>query len=116
MRSNPLVRVELQGIEMAKLSSINKNNRRMEKAKKQNAYRKQLRAASVNANLSDEERAEAFLKLQKLPRNGSISRVVRRCQLTGRPRGHLRKFGLSRIAFRELALQGKIPGVTKASW
>jgi small subunit ribosomal protein S14 len=101
---------------MAKLSSINKNNRRRAISEKHREARKALRAQSVNMNLSDEERAAAFLKLQKMPRNGSPIRVVNRCALTGRPRGNLKKFGLCRMAFRQLALDGKIPGVTKASW
>ncbi len=101
---------------MAKLSSINKNNRRREKATKHWKARRELRAKSLDLKLSDVEREAAFLKLQKMPRNGSPIRVVNRCAITGRPRGNLTKFGLSRIKFRELALRGKIPGVTKASW
>jgi small subunit ribosomal protein S14 len=101
---------------MAKLSSINKNNRRRATSTKHYKARKELRAQSLNPKLSEEERQAAFLKLQKMPRNGSPIRVVNRCAITGRPRGTLRKFGLSRIKFRELALAGKIPGVTKASW
>lgn len=101
---------------MAKLSSINKNNRRRALSTKHYKARKELRAKSIDTNLSDDERQAAFLKLQKMPRNGSPIRVVNRCAITGRPRGNLRKFGLSRIKFRELALTGKIPGVTKASW
>lgn len=101
---------------MAKISAVEKNNRKYALSTKHYKTRKELRKASVNMNLSEDERFEAQLKLQKMPRNGSPSRVVRRCQITGRPRGHLRKFGLSRIAFREMALRGLIPGVTKASW
>ena len=101
---------------MAKLSSINKNNRRREKAVRYRAHRTELRETAVNMKLSDEEREAAALKLQKLPRNTSMNRVITRCYLTGRPRGNLRKFGLSRMKFRELALRGLIPGVTKASW
>jgi small subunit ribosomal protein S14 len=101
---------------MAKLSSINKNNRRRALATKHYKARKELRALSLDPKLSDEDKATAFLKLQKMPRDGSPSRVVNRCLITGRPRGNLKKFGLCRIKFRELALTGKIPGVTKASW
>ena len=101
---------------MAKLSSIVKNERKMKLASKQRAKRDELRAAVVNENLSDEERDLAGIKLQKLNRNGCSARVRNRCVLTGRSRGYLRKFGLSRIKFRELASEGKIPGVTKASW
>lgn len=78
--------------------------------------RKELRVKALDAKLSDEERAEARKKLQKLPRNGSATRVRVRCSVTGRSRGNYRKFGLCRIKFREMALEGLIPGVTKASW
>lgn len=101
---------------MAKRSSIEKNNKRIKMSKRLGPYRAELRKIVANPNLSDEERYEAHLKLQKLPRDSSPSRVVSRCFVTGRPRGTLRKFGLSRIAFREMALHGKLPGVTKASW
>lgn len=101
---------------MATLSAINKNNRRRELSNKHRLARKELRATSVNMKLSDAERAEAFLKLQKMPRDGSPIRVVNRCRVTGRPRGNYQKFGLCRMVFRALALDGKIPGVTKASW
>lgn len=101
---------------MAKLSSINKNNRRREKSLRYREYRATLRDQVANMKLSDEDRATAALKLQKLPRDTSNLRVINRCEMTGRPRGNLRKFGLSRMKFRELALMGKIPGVTKASW
>lgn len=101
---------------MAKKSSIAKNERRKEKSNRQWEARRALRKKSVDMTLSDEERWEASKKLQTLPRDGSRARVVTRCYMTGRPRGVLRKFGLSRIAFRELALDGKIPGVTKSSW
>lgn len=79
-------------------------------------YRKVLRAQSINPNVPAEERYEAQLKLQKLPRDSSLSRTVRRCYVTGRSRGNLRKFGLSRLVMRDLALNGLLPGVTKASW
>lgn len=101
---------------MARLASIEKNNKRKKVSEKFWKLRRELREKSVNLSLSDEERAAAFLKLQKLPRNTSPCRVVNRCLLTGRPRGNYKKFGLSRLAFRQLALDGKLPGVTKASW
>lgn len=101
---------------MAKLSSINKNNRRRALSDKFGPYRTELRNKANNPHLPDEERATARLKLQKLPRDTSPCRVITRCSLTGRPRGNYRKFGLSRMAFRSLAHRGLLPGVTKASW
>jgi len=101
---------------MAKLSAIHKNERRRALAEKYGRYRTELRKKANNPNLSDEERAAARLKLQKLPRDTSPTRVTVRCYLTGRPRGNFRKFGLSRIAFRQLAHKGLLPGVTKSSW
>lgn len=101
---------------MAKTSAIMKNAKRKDKADRYWEYRKELRDKVVNMELSDDERYEAHIKLQKLPRDTSPHRVMNRCHLTGRPRGFLRKFGLSRIAVRELANQGKLPGVTKSSW
>ena len=101
---------------MAKKSSVLKNNYRKELANRYRKYRTELREKSVDMKLPDEVRQEAQLKLQKLPRDTSSCRVVSRCMLTGRPRGTLRKFGLSRLSFRQLAHAGKIPGVTKASW
>lgn len=101
---------------MARLASIEKNNRRKKLSSKLWKLRRELRARSLNQQLSEEERGASFLKLQKLPRDSSPARVINRCQLTGRPRGNYRKFGLSRLAFRQLALEGKLPGVTKSSW
>lgn len=101
---------------MAKKSSIEKNNKRKKMSEKYAAHRTELRNKVSNMNLSEEERFEAHLKLQKLPRDTARSRVITRCFVTGRPRGNLRKFGLSRISFREMALKGLLPGVTKASW
>lgn len=101
---------------MARKASIEKNNRKKAMAAKYFKHRTELREAAVNFKLSDEEREAARKKLQALPRNTSANRVTTRCELTGRPRGNYRKFGLSRIAFRQLALIGKLPGVTKASW
>jgi small subunit ribosomal protein S14 len=101
---------------MAKLSSILKNERRKAMAEKYGRYRTELRKKANNPNLSDDVRSEARLKLQKLPRNTSPIRTTVRCSLTGRPRGNYRKFGLCRMAFRQLAHRGLLPGVTKASW
>jgi small subunit ribosomal protein S14 len=101
---------------MARKASIEKNNKKKAISTKFWKFRKELREKAVNLTISDEERTEARNKLQALPRNTSPNRVTTRCQLTGRPRGNYRKFGLSRIAFRQLALDGKLPGVTKASW
>lgn len=101
---------------MARKAAIEKNNDKKAKSTKFWKYRVELREKAVNFSLSDEERAEARNTLQALPRNTSPNRVTTRCQITGRPRGNYRKFGLSRIAFRQLALDGKLPGVTKASW
>lgn len=101
---------------MAKLSSINKNERRKVLAEKYGRYRTELRNKANNPNVGEEDRAEARLKLQKLPRDTSPCRIITRCSLTGRPRGNYRKFGLSRMAFRSLAHRGLLPGVTKASW
>ena len=101
---------------MARKASIEKNNKRKKLAKKYFAHREELRSKAIDQKLSDEERALARKKLQDLPRDTSNCRAITRCELTGRPRGNYRKFGLSRMAFRALALDGKLPGVTKASW
>ena len=101
---------------MARLAAIKKNNRRKEKSSRYYKYRKELRAKSLDVKLSDEDRQAAFVKLQKLPKDTIPNRVITRCVVSGRPRGNYKKFGLSRIAFRALALIGKLPGVTKASW
>lgn len=101
---------------MARKASIEKNNKKKALAKKFFKFRVELREKAVNFKLSDEERDAARKKLQALPRNTSSNRVTTRCEITGRPRGNYKKFGLSRIAFRQLALDGKLPGVTKASW
>lgn len=101
---------------LARLASIEKNNRRKEKSSRYYKYRDELRAKAVDAKLSDEERFEARKKLQSLPKDTNPNRVITRCNLTGRPRGNYKKFGLCRLKFRELALEGKLPGVTKASW
>ena len=97
---------------MAKKSAIEKNERRKKMVAKYENTRRELREKVVNESLSDEERYAAHIKLQKLPRDGSRIRVRSRCYITGRSRGNLQKFGLSRIAFREMASSGLIPGVT----
>ncbi len=101
---------------MAKKSAIEKNNRRRKLAARDAAKRAALKATARDTSLPPEERFRAQLKLAKLPRNGAQVRVRNRCELTGRPRGYYRKFRLSRIALRELASSGELPGVTKASW
>ena len=101
---------------MARKAIIAKNNRKAALAEKQRETRKKLRKAVRNLNLTEEERFEAQLKLQRMSRFGSDVQVRNRCELTGRGRGYLSTFKLSRIAFRELALKGMIPGVTKSSW
>jgi small subunit ribosomal protein S14 len=101
---------------VARKASIEKNNRKKALGQKYMAFRKKLRDSAVDQTLTDEERALARHKLQALPRNTSIHRATVRCELTGRARGNYKKFGLSRMMFRKLALDGKLPGVTKASW
>jgi small subunit ribosomal protein S14 len=101
---------------MAKTSSVVKNNRRKAMALRHRPKRKELREAAINPNLSHDERETARKKLQAMPRNGSMTRVVNRCQITGRPKAVYRKYLLSRMQFREMAHQGLIPGVRKASW
>jgi small subunit ribosomal protein S14 len=101
---------------MARLSSVVKNKRKLEKAIRYYKHREELKDKSSDQSLTLEQRMEYRLKLNKLPRNSSLSRYKLRCELTGRPRGNYRKFGLCRLEFRKLALAGKIPGVTKASW
>lgn len=101
---------------MAKLSLINREAKRVKTAKKFAAKRAELKAIIDNAKLSDEERMEARLALQKLPRNASPCRQRNRCQITGRPRGVFSKFGLARGKLREIAMRGEIPGIVKASW
>ena len=100
---------------MAKLSSINKNNKRIKLSNKFYQKRKDLKKIVMNKNLTLEERFKAQQKLAKLPRNSAKSRVMNRCQITGRPHGVYRKLKISRIALRQLGLQGKIPGLVKSS-
>lgn len=101
---------------MPKTSAIKRNEKRKNLVAKFAAKRAELKAALVNPALSNEEFFAASKALQKLPRNSSPVRVRNRCSLSGRPRAFIRKYGVSRITFRELALNGKIPGVTKSSW
>jgi small subunit ribosomal protein S14 len=101
---------------MAKLSLINREEKRRNLAAKFAKKREALQAVINNASLSDGERYEARLKLQQLPRNAAPTRQRNRCEMTGRPRGVFRKFGLCRLKIRELAFKGEIPGVVKASW
>ena len=101
---------------MAKLSSINKNNRRMKLSDKHYEKRKKLKKIIMNKKLPLEERFKAQQKLSKMPRNSAKIRVMNRCQITGRPHGVYRKLKISRIALRQLGLQGKIPGLIKSSW
>jgi len=101
---------------MAKKSSVEKNKRRMRMVKQFAAKRARLKAVANDKALPIEERFAARLKLAELPRNSAPNRVRLRCELTGRPRGNYRKFKLSRIALRELASTGQIPGLVKSSW
>jgi small subunit ribosomal protein S14 len=101
---------------MAKLSLINRNLKRKKLVAKFAKKRAALEAVVDNSKASDEERYEARLKLQALPRNANPTRVRNRCALTGRPRGYFRKFGLGRNKLREYAMRGEVPGVVKASW
>ncbi len=101
---------------MAKLSLINRDIKRVKLAEKYAAKRTALKAIVDDASKSDEERYEARLKIQALPRNSNPTRQRNRCAITGRPRGVFRKFGLARNKLRELAMKGEIPGVTKGSW
>ena len=101
---------------MAKLSAINKNNRRIKLSNKFFSKRKKLKDIIMNKSLPLEERFKAQQKLSKLPRNSAKIRVMNRCEITGRPHGVYRKLKISRIALRQLGLQGKIPGLVKSSW
>tara|TARA_Y100001949_G_C15817076_1_gene256078 strand:- start:169 stop:474 length:306 start_codon:yes stop_codon:yes gene_type:complete len=101
---------------MAKLSAINRNKKRIKMSKRFEKKRKKLKQIIMNKKLSLEERFRAQLKLSKMPRNSSKTRVRNRCELTGRPHGVYRKLKISRIALRELTLSGKIPGMIKSSW
>ena len=101
---------------MAKKSMIAREHKRIKIVARYAEKRAALKAIMNDQNASSEERYEASIKFQKLPRNSSPSRIVRRCQVTGRPHAVYRKFGLSRIKLREAAMRGDIPGLVKSSW
>ena len=101
---------------MAKVSMIARENKRIKMVQKFAKKREELKKVISDMNLSDEERYEARLKLQKLPRDASPVRLHRRCQITGRPHAVYRRFGLSRNKLRELAMNGDVPGLVKSSW
>jgi len=101
---------------MAKVSMINRELKRAKTVKKYAAKRAALKAIIKNTNSTDDERWDAQLKLQKLPRNANPVRQVRRCSLTGRPHAVYRRFGLARTKLREAAMRGDVPGLVKSSW
>ena len=101
---------------MAKLSSINKNNKRIKLSNRYLNKRKKLKKIIMDKKIPLEERFKAQQKLSKMPRNSAKTRVMNRCQITGRPHGVYRKLKISRIALRQLGLEGKIPGMVKSSW
>ncbi len=101
---------------MAKLSAVNKNKRRIKLSNKLYKKREALKKVVMNKKITLEERFKAQQKLSKLPRNSAKTRVMNRCEITGRPHGVYRKLKISRIALRQLGLQGKIPGLVKSSW
>lgn len=101
---------------MAKKSSIERDKKRRKMAAQNASRRARLRAIADDKNLPPEERFAARLKLAALPRNSSPTRIRNRCEVTGRPRGYYRKMRMSRIALRELASSGQIPGMVKSSW
>ena len=101
---------------MAKMSAINKNNKRIKLSNRYYKKRLELKKIIMDKKISLEERFKAQQKLSKMPRNSAKTRVVNRCQITGRPHGVYRKLKISRIALRKLTLEGKIPGMVKSSW
>jgi small subunit ribosomal protein S14 len=101
---------------MAKLSSINKNERRKKLVKKYAGRYSKLKAIANDKSLDETERLMARLRMAEIPRNGNPTRIRNRCELTGRPRAYYRKFRLARVMLRDLANKGLIPGVTKSSW
>ncbi len=101
---------------MAKLSMVNREVKRLRTIKKYATKRNELKKILANPSTVDEERQQARQKLQSLPRDASPCRLRNRCRLTGRPHGYYRKFGLGRNKLREMAMQGFIPGLVKASW
>ena len=101
---------------MAKLSAVNKNKNRIKLSDRFYKKRKALKKIVMDKKISLEERFKAQQKLSNLPRNSAKTRVMNRCEITGRPHGVYRKLKISRIALRQLGLQGKIPGLVKSSW
>jgi len=101
---------------MPKTSAIERNKKRQRLVEKYKAKRAELKAILANPKTADVDFFAAQKQMAKLPRNSSRVRIRNRCSLSGRPRGYIGRFGVSRITFRELALAGKIPGVTKSSW
>ena len=101
---------------MAKLSAVNKNKSRIKLSDRLYKKRAALKKIVMDKKITLEERFKAQQKLSKLPRNSAKNRVMNRCEITGRPHGVYRKLKISRIALRELGLQGKIPGLVKSSW
>jgi small subunit ribosomal protein S14 len=101
---------------MAKKSQVNRDNKRKKLIKKYAEVRMELRTRLNDPNVSIEEKLEVQEKFAKLPRNSCSTRLNRRCEVSGRSKSYYRKFGLSRIALRELALRGQLPGVQKSSW
>ena len=101
---------------MAKLSAVNKNKSRIKLSNKLYKKRSALKKIVMDKKITLEERFKAQQKLSKLPRNSAKTRVMNRCEITGRPHGVYRKLKISRIALRQLGLQGKIPGLVKSSW
>ena len=101
---------------MAKMSSVEKNKKRIKLVKKFEAKRKKLKKIVMDKKINLNERFEAALKLSKLPKNSAKNRIRNRCEITGRPHGYYRKLKMSRSALRDLASMGKIPGMTKSSW
>jgi small subunit ribosomal protein S14 len=101
---------------MAKLSAVNKNKKRIKLSDKLFKKRQNLKKIVMDKKISLEERFKAQQKLSQLPRNSAKIRVMNRCEITGRPHGVYRKLKISRIALRQLGLQGKIPGLVKSSW
>lgn len=101
---------------MAKACMVNREIKRIRLVNKYAAKRAELKAAIKNPSLSEEERTAAIEKLNKMPRDASSVRVRNRCNITGRPHGYYRKFGLARNKLREAAMRGDVPGLVKASW
>ena len=101
---------------MAKTSKIKKNEQRIAIAAKYAVRRRELKAIIKSPTSTDVQRTEAYAAIRKMPRDASLTRIKNRCSVSGRARAYLRQFGMSRIGFRDMALQGFIPGVRKASW